>query len=252
MESVEKKRSIFVSVVGAATYKLLRSLVAPARPGNKTYEELVKLLSTHFNPPPSEIVQRFKFHSRVREPGESVATFVSELHFLAEHCNFESTLEDMLRDRIVCGINDHAIQQRLLGEEKLTFEKAMSTAQPIETAARNAQELCNMPGSAVRPSPNNILQVHKVSEPAKQKTMGECCHCYGTAGHTAPNCPFKDSKCYLCGRKGHLRSVCQSKQDGKRQTEYRAVQFVQEEDVCPLYKIRGSSQAPPFASVSGD
>ena len=63
----------------------------------------------------------------MREPGESVATFVSELVSLAEHCNFESTLEDMLRDRNVCGINDHAIQQRLLGEEKLTFEKVVST-----------------------------------------------------------------------------------------------------------------------------
>ena len=69
VESAEKKRSIFLSVVGAATYKLLRSLVAPAKPGDKTYEELVKLLGAHFNPPPSEIVQRFKFHSRVQEPG---------------------------------------------------------------------------------------------------------------------------------------------------------------------------------------
>ena len=151
MESAEKKRSIFLSVVGAATYKLLRSLVAPAKPGEKTFEELVKLLSAHFNPPLSENVQRFKFHSRVREPGGSVATFVSELRSLAEHYNFESTLEDMLRDRIVCGFNDHAIQQRLLGEEKLTFEKAMSTAQAMETAAQNAKELHSTPESAGRP-----------------------------------------------------------------------------------------------------
>ena len=50
-------------------------------------------------------------------------------------------LEDMLHDRNVCGINDHAIQQRLLAEEKLTFEKAVSTVQATETAARNAKEL---------------------------------------------------------------------------------------------------------------
>ena len=35
VESAEKKRSIFLSVVGAATYKLLRSLVAPANYYNK-------------------------------------------------------------------------------------------------------------------------------------------------------------------------------------------------------------------------
>ena len=53
-----------------------------------------------------------------------------------------------MRERIVCGINDHAIQpERLLGEEKLTFEKVMSTAQAMETAARNAKQLRNTPGS---------------------------------------------------------------------------------------------------------
>ena len=33
VESAEKKRSIFLSVVGAATYKLLHRLVALAKPG---------------------------------------------------------------------------------------------------------------------------------------------------------------------------------------------------------------------------
>ena len=117
----------------------------------------------------------------------------------------------MLRDRIVCGINDHAIQQRLLGEEKLTFEKAMSTAQAMEPAARNAKELRSTPGSAGRPPLSNIRQVHKVAQPAKQRIAGQSCHRCGKAGHTAPNCPFKDSKCYHCGKKGHLKSVCRSK-----------------------------------------
>ena len=180
-------------------------------------------------------MQRFKFHSQVREPGESVATFVSELRSLAENCNFQSTLEDMLRDRIVCGVNDHAIQKRLLGEEKLTFEKAMNTAQAMETAARNAKELRNTPGTVGRPSPSNIPQVHKVSQPAKQKTMRQCCHRCGT-GHTAPNCRFKDLKCYLCGKKGYLRSVCRSKMESdnmrtgpysscKRRTCVRCIKF---------------------------
>ena len=55
VESAEKKHSIFLSVVGPATYKLIRSLVAPVKLGNKTYKELVKLLNSLFNLPPSEI-----------------------------------------------------------------------------------------------------------------------------------------------------------------------------------------------------
>jgi len=85
---------------------------------------MVKVLSDHFNPVPSEIVQRFKFNSRVQKSGESVSMFVAELRAIAALCNFEETLEAMLRDRIVCGINDSAIQKQLLAEPKLTYQKA--------------------------------------------------------------------------------------------------------------------------------
>ena len=137
----EKKRSVLLSVIGASAYKVLRSLVSPAKPGEKTYLELVTVMGAHFNPEPSEIVQRYKFHSRFRQHGESVATFVSELRALAEHCKFGSTLKDMLRDRLVCGINEDLIQRKLLSESKLTFDKALEMALGIETAMKNIQEL---------------------------------------------------------------------------------------------------------------
>ena len=47
----------------------------------------------------------------------------------------------MLRDRLVCGINDEKIQNRLLSETGLTYMKAMSLAQSLETAAQNLKEL---------------------------------------------------------------------------------------------------------------
>ena len=59
-----KKKSVFLSSVGAATYALVRNLVSPQKPGDKSYEELVSVLADHFNSTPSETVQRFKFHSR--------------------------------------------------------------------------------------------------------------------------------------------------------------------------------------------
>ena len=116
-----EKKAVLLPVISAVTYKVLRNLLAPAKPGEKTYDELVATLSAHYSPPPSEII-RFKFHSRFRNPGKSVATCVSELRSLAEFCNFRQTLEVMLHDRIICGINDNAIQQRLLAEPGLTFK----------------------------------------------------------------------------------------------------------------------------------
>ena len=98
-------------------------------------------MKQHHSPIPSEIVQRYKFHTRSRKTGESVATFVAELRALAEFCNFGTTLEDMLRDRLVCGINDEHTQRRLLSEPTLTFKKALEVAQGLEMAAKNARTL---------------------------------------------------------------------------------------------------------------
>lgn len=125
-------------MVGAQTYSLMRNLLSPAKSGEKTFAQLVTLLKNHFNPKPSEIVQRFKFDPRMRRPTESVAEYVAELRKLAQDCNYGETLPQMLRDRLVCGINDDRIQRRLLSEINLTFESALSLAQAMESANKNA------------------------------------------------------------------------------------------------------------------
>ena len=99
VESAQKKRAIFLSTIGPKAYKLLSSLVAPASPGEKDYADLVKIMADHHSPPPSEIVQRFRFHTRFRRQGETVSKYVSELRALAQWCNFGESLENMLRDR---------------------------------------------------------------------------------------------------------------------------------------------------------
>ena len=94
--NADKKRGIFLTVVGTSTYKLLRGLVAPEKPGDVAYKDLVAKLTKHYNPTPSLVVQRFRFHSRSRAPGESVSAFVAQLRALTEHCKFDTVLEDML------------------------------------------------------------------------------------------------------------------------------------------------------------
>ena len=86
VEEAAKQRAIFLSVCGAPTYQLIRNLVAPEKPTDKSLQELVALVQNHLTPSPSEIVQRFKFNSRSQKEGEAVAQFVAELRRLSEHC----------------------------------------------------------------------------------------------------------------------------------------------------------------------
>ena len=106
VEGVVKCRAILLSVCGSKMYALARDLLQPAKPVETTFEKIVDTLEKHFSPEPSEIVERYKFHSGNRNEDEGVAAYVAELRKLTEHCNFGDTLPEMLRDRLVCGINN--------------------------------------------------------------------------------------------------------------------------------------------------
>ena len=122
-------------------YKLLHSLLSLEQPKDKSFTQIVEVLQKHHMPTPSEIVQRFKFHSRSRKEGESITFYVAELRSLAEHCNFGDILSIMLWDRLLCGINIDTVQKRLLAESRLTFEDTLKIATIMEAATAGAQEL---------------------------------------------------------------------------------------------------------------
>ena len=112
-----KKRAIFLTYVGAETYGLIRNLCTPEKPTDKTFADICTLVTNHLSPKPNIIIERFKFNSRSRKDGESVSNYIAELKCLRRDCDYKTTINDMLRDRLVCGINDTAIQRRLLAEK---------------------------------------------------------------------------------------------------------------------------------------
>lgn len=203
----DRQRAILISVVGAPTYSLLRNLISPEKPKDKTYEQVVLILKNHFNPQPSEIVQRYKFDSRTRKLEESVTEYVAELRRLAQNCNYGATLEEMLRDRIVCSINDDRIQRRLLAETNLTFDNALKIALSVEAANKNIQDL-------QKPSSAGCYKVKSSPTPMHSKkdyhpNSGQCYRCKGT-NHTASSCRYKSEKCHNCGKIGHIARACRN------------------------------------------
>ena len=78
-DNAAKRRSVFISVMGPAPYKLLRSLLAPVKPADKTFEERSEVLKKHYSPTPSEVMQRFRFNTRSRKAGETVADYIADL-----------------------------------------------------------------------------------------------------------------------------------------------------------------------------
>lgn len=199
-----KTRSIFLSCCGPRTYSLLRNLVKPQAPQDKTLSEILTILGKHYAPTPSSVVQRFRFNSRVRSETESVSDFIAALKSLSEHCDYGAELEKMLRDRIVCGINDAVIQTRLLEIPDLTFEVAVQTARAMESAKKDAGELCQAQAST------SVLSTHQIMHAAKDTSCYRC----GDKSHLASQCRHIHSTCHYCQKRGHLSVVCNSKKSG--------------------------------------
>ncbi|XP_021354167.1 uncharacterized protein K02A2.6-like [Mizuhopecten yessoensis] len=137
----EKRVPALLSLVGGNTYQLLRGLTAPKKPSEETFERLGKLLKDHFNPKPLVIAERFRFHKRDQREGESIRDYVAAIRKLSEYCEFNATLSDSLRDRLVCGLRNEHIQRKLLSEATLTYDTAVELAIAIEMAQRDATEL---------------------------------------------------------------------------------------------------------------
>ena len=207
---------------------------------------IYETLENHFSPKLSVIVERFKFHSRSRLEGEKVAEFVAGLRRLSEHCQFGATLEDMLRDRLVCGISDDRIQRRLLAKREFSFEKVVEIATATEMALKNLIDL----GGKMH---NDDNKVNKVDDEAKSPNLQSKRECYRCGGNHDPSgCKFKDDVCYKCQKKGHMAKVCRGKkkprqtqdkprrrQKGKQRTQ--RTHFVEEsadqDDVYAMYHL---------------
>ena len=95
------------------------------------------LMSHHQNPRPNMIAEPFKFNSRESNANESVSKFLAELRKLTEYCEYGDSLNDMLRDRLVCSINHVRTQQRLLSEGSILStisQKALDISLSLESA----------------------------------------------------------------------------------------------------------------------
>ena len=231
IDDAAKQRAVFLSVVGAATYKTLRNLITPEKPADKTFAELVAVLAKHYKPKPSEIMERFKFHSRSRKPGESVAAYVAELRALTEFCNFGASLEEMIRDRLVCGINDPSLQKRLLAEPDLSYAKAVELALNAETATQSVKELRGKQDGAAAPQP--VHKANRVTPPSRQNgDSAPTCYRCGNRGHTVAKCRVpRDVICHKCNKRGHLQRACNgSGKSDSNKRKPRGVSHVQDEE----------------------
>ena len=194
-----KKQAILLSVVGAKHYAVPRGF-AENKLEEKTFKELCTLIERHIRPALNIIHERFLFNTRDKKKDASISEYMTLLRKMSEHCNFEEKVNKHIRDRLVVGVKDEKIQERLLGERTLTLEKAIEIAVSMESARKYSRLMLGTSTS------KTVTLIHRLPD------SGECYHCRSTT-HLADRYHFRSKVCFKCRRTGHTRWKCRQEED---------------------------------------
>ena len=75
-------------------------------------------------PARNETYERYVFFKRDQLPSESLDSYVTALMKLSESCGFGTLRESLVRDRLVLGVKDDRVREKLLGKRDLDLDKA--------------------------------------------------------------------------------------------------------------------------------
>lgn len=143
-----------------------------------------------------------------------VCDFIASIKKLGDCCDFGTLQNNLLRDRIVCAINNVEMQTRLLETPNLSLEETMKIVIAIEAAKKHASTLSSAITANAQTGSVTEGTAHFVATNVRPVA---CFRCGG--GHYARECKHTKTKCNFCGKVGHLAKVSLAK---KRSTDGRS------------------------------
>ncbi|XP_037520703.1 uncharacterized protein LOC119397342 [Rhipicephalus sanguineus] len=116
----------------------------------------------------------------------------------------------MLRDRNVCGIRDDDARRSLLTRATLTLKEAEDFARASEKAQEDVSDMQETGVGNGSGTMNALLRLRRRESRAPSSNLESsrplCERCDGP--HYSNVCRHRNTKCRMCGRKGHLGRVC--------------------------------------------
>ena len=120
--------------------EIFNTFVFPEEEKDK-FTPLLAKLENYYIPKKNVKMERHKFNTQVQGSTELIDQFVTDLKNIAINCEFGATKDDLIRNRIVCGTISERVKERLLREDKLTLDKAISVCRADEESMRQIQKM---------------------------------------------------------------------------------------------------------------
>ena len=153
-------------------------------------------------------------------------SFITSLYCLAEHCGYGALHTEMIRDRIVVGLRDAALSEKLQLDAELTLDKAVASArqresvrkqQAVVRAEDESQSVDTvhakyMPKASAKHTPKPKAGVERPKRPPYQKHVSPtqstktCTRCGRSPPHGRQQCPAEMRRAISARRRDTFRS----------------------------------------------
>ncbi|UYV71882.1 hypothetical protein LAZ67_9000867 [Cordylochernes scorpioides] len=180
------------------------------------YKLVVSKFQDYFIGKRNVIYERAKFNRRSQGETEPVEEFITNLYVLAETCSYE----EMIRDRLVVGVKNLNLSEKLQLESELTLEKAIQIVRQSEnTEDRNVDAIdrkgsrngTNFRKTRMKGTKTYNSNFPKNPQGCSSYEKRKCFRCGYYQGHSKEQCPARDAICNKCRKKGHFAKVCHTK-----------------------------------------
>ncbi|KAJ8023536.1 hypothetical protein HOLleu_36002 [Holothuria leucospilota] len=125
-EKEEKIRvAAFITCIGSEALEIHNALPYENEADRQKLSKILDLWEKYCVGKTNVIFERYKFHNCDQAISETFDEYIVKLRNLAKTCDFGPLKEEMIRDRIVCGITSRAVRKKLLQTADLDLEKCI-------------------------------------------------------------------------------------------------------------------------------
>ena len=129
----ETQVAILLHTAGPEAQEIHRTLTYAEEEDSKDYNTVLPKLRAYCEPRKNIVFERHQFWKRDQLENETIGQWVTELRTRAAKCDFKEQ-NNMIRDKIVFGLRDNAVQEGLLREADLSLERAVDICRTAETS----------------------------------------------------------------------------------------------------------------------
>ena len=223
MKSDKVKTSILLTCIGEGGREIYETFEFASEADSIKQQNVVDMFEAYCNSSSNTTINRLKFFTSRQAEGRSFNNFATELRTLSAECEFENLIDSLIKDMIICGVNDKALRERMLRERKIDLKKAIELGQAAEQTKQHAKQLSNQMNRSLNKMTRCSKESKKQSVAAaapgdteekqhkhdRSRMIKHCKFC--TGNHPRGHCAAFGQKCNKCHQNNHFAKCCTKK-----------------------------------------